>query len=225
VSAQDSTRSEPARSVLERLHGAAKRDLLRFPALAARVALGKLSGKSVWDVMTPAGMKDFYIPVNRDQGRFLYLTARAIGAKTVVEFGTSFGISTIYLACGVKDNGGGRVIGTEIEPTKRERALANLRDAGVAELVDVRLGDALQTLAGAPNGVDLVLLDGWKNGYLPILGLLKPKLRPGAVVLADNIRTFRELRPYVEHVQSGANGFVSETLPLGDGFEYSVYTG
>ena len=225
MSAQDSTRSDPARGVLERLHGAARGDLLRFPALAARVALGKLSGKSTWDVMTPAQMKDFYIPVNRDQGRFLYLTARALGAKTVVEFGTSFGISTVYLACAVKDNGGGRVIGTEIEATKRERALSNLRDAGVAELVEVRLGDALQTLADAPSGIDLLLLDGWKDGYLPVLNLLTSKLRPGAVVLADNINTFKELRSYVAHVQSGTNGFVSETLPLGDGFEYSVYTG
>lgn len=225
MSAIDSTRSEPARGVLERLHGAARGDLLRFPSLAARVALGKLAGKSIWDVMTPAGMKDFYIPVNRDQGRFLYLTARVLGAKNVVEFGTSFGISTIYLACAVKDNGGGRVICTEIEPSKRERALANLRDAGVADLVDVRLGDALQTLVDAPSGIDLVLLDGSKDGYLPVLSLLKPKLRRGAVVLADNINTFRELRSYVEHVQASANGFVSETLPLGDGFEYSVYTG
>ncbi len=72
----------------------------------------------------------------------------------------------------------------------------------------------------------MVLIDGWKDLYLPILHLLTPKLRPGAVVLADNIFTFKEtLRPYVEYMQSGRNGFVSTTLKIADGFEYSVYTG
>jgi predicted O-methyltransferase YrrM len=222
--AADSTREAPACDVLARLHGAAKGDLLRFLPLAMRLLAGRLAGKGTWEVMTPAAMKDFYIPVNREQGRFLYLTARALGARNVVEFGTSFGISTIYLACAVKDNGGGRVIGSEIEPSKQARALENLRDAGVADWAEVRLGDARATLADAPEGIDLVLLDGWKDLYLPILELLTPKLRRGAVVLADNIFTFRRsLRPYVEHVQSGEHGFASHTLRLGDGFEYSVY--
>jgi predicted O-methyltransferase YrrM len=71
-----------------------------------------------------------------------------------------------------------------------------------------------------------VLLDGWKDLYLPVLELLTPRLRPGAVVLADNIFTFRTtLRPYVDHVQSGAHGFASTTLHVADGFEYSVYLG
>jgi predicted O-methyltransferase YrrM len=74
--------------------------------------------------------------------------------------------------------------------------------------------------------VDLVLLDGWKDLYLPVLKLLAPRLRRGAVVLADNIFTFKKaLRPYVEYVQSGANGFESTTLRISDGFEFSVYVG
>jgi predicted O-methyltransferase YrrM len=90
----------------------------------------------------------------------------------------------------------------------------------------VRLGDALETLRDVPEPVDLVFLDGWKDLYLPVLELLKPKLRPGAVVLADNIHTFKKaLRPYVEYVQSGSNGFVSTTLSISDGVEYSVCVG
>jgi predicted O-methyltransferase YrrM len=77
-----------------------------------------------------------------------------------------------------------------------------------------------------PEPVDLVFLDGWKDLYLPVLKLLEPRLRPGAVVLADNIHTFRKaLRPYVEYVQSGESGFESATLPISDGLEYSYYTG
>jgi predicted O-methyltransferase YrrM len=93
-------------------------------------------------------------------------------------------------------------------------------------VAEVRLGDALETLQEVPEPVDLVFLDGWKDLYLPVLKLLEPRLRPGAVVLADNIHTFRKaLRPYVEYVQSGENGFESTTLSISDGLEYSHYTG
>ncbi len=176
--------------------------------------------------MTPASMKGCYLPVSREQGELLYLTARAIGARHVVEFGTSFGISTVYLSTAVRDNGGGLVIGSEIEPSKHRQAEANLAEAALTEVSEIRLGDALETLRDLPEPIDLVLLDGWKDLYLPVLELVMPKLRPAAVVLADNIFTFRKsLRPYVEHMQSGNHGFVSTTLHVADGFEYSVYLG
>ena len=90
----------------------------------------------------------------------------------------------------------------------------------------VRLGDAQATLLSVEGPIDLVLLDGWKDLYLPILKSLAPRLKRGAVVLADNIRRFkRSLAPYVEYVQSGENGFYSETLSLSDGLEYSYYEG
>jgi predicted O-methyltransferase YrrM len=102
----------------------------------------------------------------------------------------------------------------------------HLGEAGLGSFADVRLGDAMKTLADVEAPVDMVLLDGWKDLYLPILQLLRPKLRPRAVVLADNIFTFKKsLRPYVEYVQSGDNGFVSSTLDISDGFELSVFTG
>lgn len=217
---------DPTRAVLDELHAAAKGDRWRFVTLAPSILLGMASGRSFWEVLTPTAMKDFYIPVSPEQGQFLYLTARALGARNIVEFGTSFGISTIYLAAAAKDNGGGSVIGSEIESEKWQVARRNLARAGVEEHADVRLGDALQTLQEVPNGIDLVLLDGWKDLYMPVLELLKPRLRPGAVVLADNIFTFKDsLRPYVEYMQAGTNGFVSTTLHLSDGFEYSVYCG
>lgn len=221
-----SLHSAPVRAVLDRLHAEARGDRLRFLSLVPKVVAGRLAGRGLWEVMTPEAMKDFYIPVSREQGELLYLTARAIGARTIVEFGTSFGISTLYLAAALRDGGGGVVIGSEIEPSKHARAVAHLREAGLADVADVRLGDALETLRELPEPVDLVLLDGWKDLYLPVLELVTPRLRPGAVVLADNIFTFRKsLRPYVERMQSGAHGFVSTTLHVSDGFEYSVYVG
>ena len=106
------------------------------------------------------------------QGQLLYLVARALAARRIVEFGTSFGISTLYLAAAVRDNGGGSVIGSEIEPTKHRAATAHLAEAGLAAGADVRLGDARET-----------------------------------------------------RVQSGRNGFLSTTLPIATGFEYSYYFG
>jgi predicted O-methyltransferase YrrM len=226
VGATSTLRSEPARSVLDRLHEAARGDRKRFLALAPRIALSALRHGSVAKGITSSMMKECFIPLGRQSGDLAYLTARAIGAKTIVEFGTSFAISTIYLAAALRDNGGGVVIGTEIEPTKHTRALAHLRDAGLSDLADVRLGDALQTLRDIPGPVDMVLLDGWKDLYLPVLDLVQPRLRPGAVVMADNIFTFRkDLRPYVEEMQSGRRRFDSTTLSIEQGIEYSVYRG
>ncbi|MEZ4293370.1 MAG: class I SAM-dependent methyltransferase [Polyangiaceae bacterium] len=134
--------------------------------------------------------------------------------------------STTYLAAAVADNGGGKVIGTELEPTKHAVATENLAAAGFRDIAEVRLGDALETLRDLPGPVDMVLLDGWKELYMPVLMLLKPKLRRGSIVLADNIYTFKKaLRPFVDYLQSGANGFQSTTLSIADGFEYAYYEG
>lgn len=212
--------------VLDRLHRNARRDLFRIALRSPRFAPDVFGWRKADAARRAHLMRDIYIPVSREQGQFLYLMARSIGARRVVEFGTSFGISTLYLAAAVRDNGGGAVIGSELEPSKHARAGEHLREAGLDDIASVRLGDAQATLADVAGPIDLVLLDGWKDLYLPILHLLTPKLRAGALVLADNIYTFkRALRPYVEYVQSGQYGFVSTTLDLADGFELSVYTG
>jgi predicted O-methyltransferase YrrM len=214
------------KGVLDRLHRSARKDVLRFARVGASMAVGRVLGRKMEPAAQAALFKDLYIPVNRDQGELLYLLARTIGAKRVVEFGSSFGISTIYLASAVRDGGGGRVIGTELEPSKHAQAVKHLAEAGLSDVAEVRLGDARETLQDVPAPVDLVLLDGWKDLYLPMLQLLKPKLRKGSLVLADNIFTFKKaLRPYVEHVQSEQNGFRSSTLHISDGFEMSLFLG
>ena len=226
VQVENSLRDPSVRGVLARLRQDAGRDAWRFIGLAPRILVEMLRGRSLSEAMTPESARNIYMPVSPEQGEFIYLLARSLGATRVVEFGTSFAISTIYLAAAVRDNGGGVVIGSELEPSKHVRAVANLKEAGLDDVAEVRLGDALQTLRELPEPLDLVLLDGWKELYLPVLELVKPRLRKGAVVLADNIFTFRKsLRPYVEHMQSGANGFESTTLRISDGFELSVYLG
>ena len=164
-----------------------------------------------------------YIPVSPDAGRFLYAMARVAGTGTVVEFGTSFGISTIYLAAAVRDRGEGRVIATELHAAKARAARDNLERAGLADFVDLRQGDALETLKGLGGGVGFLFLDGWKDLYLPVLKLVEPALRTGALVVADDLDLFPEVhRPYLAYVRNPANGYVSVEVPVGDRLELSV---
>jgi len=209
------------RAVLDRLRRAAKADIPRIirglPNVAKALARGGTSA------IGPALYQEAYIPISPEQGRFIYITARAIEAKRIVEFGTSYGISTLYLAAAARD-AGGFVIGSELERNKWEEACASLADAGFSDCTEIRLGDALQTLADVPAPIDLVLLDGWKELYIPVLKMLVPKLRRGSVVVADDIFRFRTaLAPYVALMQSGTNGFRSTSLRMAGGLEYSVY--
>jgi predicted O-methyltransferase YrrM len=168
-------------------------------------------------------MQDALLPVSKDAGRFLYAVARSISAKRIVEFGTSFGVSTIYFAAAAKDNGGSLVIGSELEPSKIDKANRHLAEAGLSQFTQIRAGDALETLRDVGGTIDLLFLDGWKLLYPDVLKLVMPRLRPGAVVLADDVIIFPDdLASYLDYVRSPANGFVTATLPLGDGIEYSV---
>jgi predicted O-methyltransferase YrrM len=168
-----------------------------------------------------AQLKDHPLPVSRDTGKLLYMLARSIRARTIVEFGTSFGISTLHLAAALRDNGGGRLIGSEFEPSKIKRARENLAAGGLSDLVEIREGDALQTLArDLPETIDFVLLDGAKMLYPSILALLEERLRSGALIVADNADANRD---YVARVRSAANGYLS--VPFSDDVELSMRLG
>lgn len=173
-----------------------------------------------------ARTKDMYLPLEAEQGGLLYVAARAIGARRVAEYGTSFGVSTLYLAAAVRDNGGGKVIGSEILPEKAEVARANFAVAGLGEFIDLRVGDARETLKDCGGPLDLVLLDGWKDIELDVLRILKPQLRRGALVFTDNIFSFEaDNQGQREYMADPRNGFRAVVLPLKDGMEMAVYTG
>lgn len=164
---------------------------------------------------------DAYMPVSPAGGALLYALVRAARPDTVVEFGLSFGISTIFLASAVRDNGIGHVVTTELSATKITAAQANLADAGLADLVTVLPGDAVTTLADVPGPIGLVLLDGWKYLCLPVLKLLEPKLAPGALVVGDD-SSFEAMADYLAYVRDPANGYVTVEFPVEDGMEISV---
>jgi len=210
-------------ALLERLHRQDARRPWRFLSAGLPGLGDRLLGRSPSHEQQATRFRNLAIGLGPVAGRLAYLTARAIGARRIVEFGTSFGISTLYLAAAIRDNGGGVVIGSELEPTKIATARRNLAQAGLADFVEIREGNALQTLRDPGGIADMVLLDGWKDLYLPVLQLLEPHLRPGAVILADNILMFkRALAPYVSYVERSENGYSSVILPVGTGLEYSV---
>lgn len=163
-------------------------------------------------------LKDFHLAVSRDTAKLLYMLARSCRATAIVEFGTSFGVSTLHLAAALRDNGGGQLISTEFEPTKVAQASANLAAASLDDLVEIRSGDAIETLKkGLPDRIDFVLLDGAKGLYPKILSLLESRLRPGALVVADNADWSPE---YLARVRAPAGGYLS--VPFAGDVELSL---
>ncbi|ANI15526.1 methyltransferase [Pseudomonas citronellolis] len=199
--------SEPGRSPA--VTGLSNEELARL--MASKTEYRDLYGR----------LKDLPLPVSRATGVLLYMLARSCQARSIVEFGTSFGISTLHLAAALRDNGGGRLIGSEFEASKVLRAQANLNAAGLADLVEIREGDALQTLArDLPQRIDLLLLDGAKALYPEILALVESRLRPGALIVADNADHSPE---YLARVRDIGNGYLS--VPFAEDVELSMRLG
>jgi len=206
---------ERVRLVLDRLHDEASRDNMKriwsFMPYLPQMLMGR---KLPWDRLQYKHDSSF-LAVAPAGGIFLYLLARAIGAKRIVEFGTAFGVSTIYLALGVRDNGGGLVIGTEMVPSKVASARSSIGEAGLADFVEIREGNALDTLKDLAGPVDFLLSDGWPQYALPVLQLVAPKMRHGAIVVNHNVAGLRgDHVEYVAYLRNPSNGFVSGSMTL-----------
>jgi predicted O-methyltransferase YrrM len=207
----------PVRPVLDRLFQAADQDGAQWVSIGERHPDG-FAAMSAREQADAYG--ELYIPVSPEGGRLLYTLIRASRPATVVEFGTSFGISTIHLAAAVRDNGTGRVVSTELNAAKVARARANLAEAGLAAVVTILAGDARETLADLPGPIGFVLLDGWKNLYLPVLRQLEPRLAAGALVVADDtVSMAAQMTDYLAYVRDPAHGYLSVSFPESDGLE------
>ena len=202
-------------AVLRRLHAAAD---VQEAEMAARPP--DLKNRN-WG---PNFLKDKMIPIHREQGAFLYLLARSIRAKTIVEFGTSHGLSTIYLAAAIRDNGTeGQIIGTEFVAEKMAQAQRNLEESGLARFARIREGDARQTLRDLPEGIDMCLMDGFPPYSLEVFRLIAPRLRKGAVVVVDGTDMLREAQAdFLAYLRDPGNGFRYTELPIGDGTGFGV---
>jgi predicted O-methyltransferase YrrM len=220
----NSLESAPLAQLLPNLFAAAQIADARFMQEMSQVPPEQrsqlLSSESEYKALY-AKAKDAYLAVSADTAKLLYLLARTSRARAVVEFGTSFGLSTLHLAAALRDNGGGRLISAELEAPKAAKARENFRAAGLADLIEVREGDALATLASdLPQEIDLLLLDGAKGLYPRILDLIEPRLREGGLVVADNAGMAPK---FLERVRAPNAPYVS--LPFGDDVEVSMFTG
>lgn len=208
-------------ATLERMFAEAEQDdAVHARGAAARKAAG-FEPKTAQELADAA--EEIYIPISPEGGRLLYSLVRAVRPATVVEFGMSFGISTLHLAAAVRDNGVGRVVTTEMSAHKIATARKTFAETGLDDVVTVLEGDALETLPtelGAGEEIEFLLLDGWKDLYLPMLRLLEPRLVPGALVIADDAE-MNSVRPYLEHVRDSENGYQSTLFPVEDGMEIS----
>ena len=174
----------------------------------------------------PEGMKrrdEFLLAVGLDAARFLHTMVRTAEARTILEVGTSYGYSTLWLADAARATGG-KVITLELDPRKANYAREQISAAGLTEVVEFRIGDAQESIRQARETFDLVLLDIWKDLYVPCFELFFPKLSPGAYVIADNMvhpPTHRaEAAAYRQAVRK-TNAFNTILLPIGSGLEVS----
>ncbi|HXI99761.1 MAG TPA: class I SAM-dependent methyltransferase [Micropepsaceae bacterium] len=163
-----------------------------------------------------------FLPVPPEVGQLLYVLTRSKRPATIVEVGTSYGISAIHFASALNDNCEGRLITAELSAAKVKGALANLQSLGLDRWVEIRHGNAFETLKDLDTPIDMLFLDGWKDFYLPLLKTLEPQLAPGALVIGDDTKLFPErLATYLAYVRDPAN-YQSVDLPIGDGVELSV---
>lgn len=189
--------AEPARSVLDRLRREDQRQRDAGLGVAERTR----------NATAPTGL-------------FLYTTARATGARTIVEMGSSTGYSTIFLALAARENGG-QVIGSEVRPERVERANANLAEAALAEFAAVQLADAAD-LAGnlAPGSVDLVFIDAEKDDYSRLFLAIVDRVRTGGLILTDNVVS-HDCSVYLEMLATRAD-VITQTLPFERGIEFTL---
>jgi predicted O-methyltransferase YrrM len=213
-------------AVLERLHAASDGQAGTIGAyFARRTDMGDVDRRRL-DAETHRFFADKLVALDAIKAEFAYQLCRSLGAKRIVEAGTSYGVSTLYLASAVRANGGGVVIGTEYEAEKAATARRNFAEAGLADQIDLREGDLRQTLTAIDGPVDFMLMDIWTEMARPAIELVGPHLRVGAIVLADNTTQFRRAyAEYFAYINDPANRFITLTLPFEGGLEMSVRTG
>jgi predicted O-methyltransferase YrrM len=194
------------------------------PPAVARVAAREAQlGAKVYGGERAALYGGAPLAIKREVGELLYAFTLARGPRNPVEFGASVGISTIYMAAALVDLGAaGRLISTELDAGKAARARANLEEAGLGDIVDLRVGDALETLREVSDPVELLFLDGWNDLYLAVLDLLEPRLPPGAIVIADLSPDDPSLERYRAYMDAPEHGYATVTVPLDAGVVVST---
>ena len=211
--------------LLAELHARSDAQLADLSAFAQR---RESEGWTPTAEQTKQFVSDKLVALDRDKAEFCYQLCRATDARRIVEIGTSYGVSTLYLAAALRDNiaergGDGVVIGTEYEPQKALAASAHFEQAGLSRYIELRQGDLRETLLAIEGPIDFLLVDIWISMARPALELVAPHLRAGAIVICDNTDLHRsDYADYFAFLDNRANGFQTVTLPFKGGLEMSV---
>jgi predicted O-methyltransferase YrrM len=165
--------------------------------------------------------------VGPDTGKLMHELVIGTEAKNILELGTSFGYSGVWLADAARKTGG-KVTSCDVAGNKQDYARGMVTKAGLADFIDYRIGDVLQTIPALPGRFDFVLLDVWKDVYVECLNLFFPKLAPGATIVADNmlypVQARADALAYRRAVRAKP-GIASVLLPVGSGLEVSRLKG
>ena len=222
------TLGSPLDEMLDRLYAQSTGQTGEMAAyFEARAKEGSLDWNR-FDAQTDQFLSDKLVALDRNKAEFCYQVCRSLGARRIVEAGTSFGVSTLFLAAAVRDNvraagGEGVVIATEYESRKADAARANFAEAGLSGFIDLREGDLRKTLVDLVGPIDFMLVDIWTPMARPVLELVAPRLGQGAVVICDNTDQFRPAyKDYFDFVNNSANGLRTITLPFEGGLEFTV---
>jgi len=168
-------------------------------------------------------LDDLLLSVGREAGTLLYLLATGGQARRILELGSSYGYSTVWLGAAARATGG-KVTSLELKEHKIEHARQALTRAGLSTRVEFHAGDCLDTLKTLSGPFDFVLLDVWKDLYLPCFELVHPKLAPGGVICADNMLIPEHVRPQAEAYRArvrAAGDLDSVLVDVGNGIEIS----
>lgn len=196
-----------AQHTLELLHNDAKKDFIR---------IGKVFAKSIFRPVQPIDFKNAYLPISKTQGENMQQLIIDHNCKNIVEFGASFGISTIYLANAARHTNG-KVISTELIESKANKAMQNIKDAGLSDYVEIKIGDAIQTLSTYSEPIDFLFLDGWKDLYLPLLKMLEPHFYKNTLIYADNM-DMNDTRNYADYIQENNHKYSTKITDSGKAF-------
>lgn len=168
---------------------------------------------------------EFLLPVGPDSGQLIHVLAKSLEAPTILELGTSYGYSTIWLAAAARASGG-RVVTMELSEKKSAYAREMSKKAGLSDFVDFRVGDAVKMIEELSHGLDFVLVDLWKSLYVPCLEAFFPKLNAGAIVVSDNMIEPASEREAVMRYQAAIRSkpkITSILVPVGSGLEISRF--
>jgi len=199
-------------AVLQKLHKDAKNDYSK---------IAKVMMKSIFRPMRPKDFEQAYLPITEPQGLKLKDIIIKHNCKNVIEFGTSFGISTIYLAQAVKETGG-KVVTTELLESKANIASRNINEAGLESYVEIKVGDAMQTLKNVIAPIDFLFLDGWKDLYLPLFQMLESRFHEDTIIYADNM-DMTDTKPYARYLLANENVYKTVQVDSGKAFLTTVY--